>query len=172
MRKIFQILLIAFLIVSCTNGKKKQSITESPFKSSVLSEEFSKFIKDVKLIEKPQLPPLYTIKFIRDKNEELLMIFLDLSFPTHIPSPINDSIVLRGICFVNDMPVIIYDKINGIGYEYYDTTQLNTDTLEYFKKKYDPELVKNNIDYPTWIYRITSNGGLQLLKKTPMNKIK
>jgi len=171
MKKIIQVLLIAFFTVTCTNVKKKP-MTESPFKTSELSVEFSKFVKDVNLIEKPELPPLYTLKFIQNKNEKLLMIFLDLTFPTHIPESINDSIVLKGICFTNELPVFIFDKIDGIGYKYYDITKLNTDTIDYFKKKYNPELVNNNIDYPTWIYRITPKGDLQLIEKTPLNKFR
>lgn len=176
-------LLIAFFLVNCSRSDHKMSqqsvekdtlktIREaqesSPIKSVALINLLTAYIAEVEVRSNSGRTPIYVIIFRHDKKEKRLSISGELALPIFMNIQMNDSLELKGVCFLNKNSVLIYDKIVGVGDYFYTPSELNKDTIVYFQKQYEGIDVRDNIDYPDWIYKIKPNNELELKEKTKM----
>ena len=147
------------------NETQKHS-TLSPIKSEKLKKELSSYIDRVNLISNSGKKPIYFLIFRREKNEDYLTILGQFELPIFTNSSMNDSLELKGFCLFNNQIILIYDRVNTIGYKFYNTEMLVKDTIPFFKENYGSHDVENNVIFPTWVYKIRNHDDIIIKKKT------
>jgi len=183
-------ILFAFMIFSLVNckssgskinllnnsQKKSNEIISnqrlSPIKSQILFDTIISYISDVGVKSNSGREPIYIISFQYYKGSKILIISGKMALPVFLKEPMNEDLELKGICFIDKKPVLVYDKITGLGYDFYDPSELNKDTITYFREKYGEIDLRDNIGYSKWVYKITSKGELKLKEKTKTIEMK
>lgn len=170
-----------FILVNCIRSDPKKDLLINPqktsfeinsnkgltpIKSQILINIIKSYVSEVGVKSNSGRVPIYIVSFHYYEGSKILIITGKTALPVFLKVPMNDDLVLKGICIIDRNPVLVYDKITGIGYDFYAPSELDKDTITYFKEKYGEIDLRDNIGYPKWVYKITVNGELKLKEKT------
>jgi len=154
----------------CFSQTKPDTINNNrvniPIKSQALVSIIKSYICDANIVSNSGKIPIYVVIFHHDKKSKYVVVSGELALPVFMDLPMNKNLEIKGICFIDKNPILIYDKIDGIGNNFYVPTELNKDTIPYFKERYTEIDARDNIDYSNWVYYIDKNGELKLKVKT------
>jgi len=174
------IVFIFAFFVECNNKMYQKSTSQKmldtinnddgqvAIKSQALVDVITSYISDVNIKSNSGRLPIYVITFHHDKKRKYLIVSGELALPVFLNVPMNKGIVLKGICFIDKNPILIYDNADVISYNFYDPYELNIDTVPYFKERYASIDVRDNIDYSKWVYYMQPHNELKLKEKTEM----
>lgn len=176
-RNIYFIFLL--LIVSCNNKTKTTSldetntIVEKKILNSSLEDLFLEYSKEFPLKQNVDSNTntlcSYNITFLRFSIDTIVTIvrqpfifgifpdFLYKSQPIEVP-------IMKGIFYVKDQPIIIFDEKESIGANFYVIKSLTTNVPEKYFAKF--EKTYDYIIPPIWKFKIENKNKLIFIEKT------